>query len=203
MAAALFGIPLLTATNAFVLMTCFQDSFFQVEFPQPTRKQMVDVAPPGWKTVYGSTTMRVNFDASEWYTAGPSAPEAYKALFYDDKQHCTLKMLVAVSRVSAALYNSDSYPGSITDAELVRATKYCGRAEMAKRGFEQVRHRFADTTGAHANLRIHVERGVARAKRYRMCDEEVKLEEVDLADKIFRTCFLVSNNFFAPATFLS
>ena len=220
--AALFGIDHSEACRAYVSMINYMNMVLTREAEQPTREQLDRTMARGWETTYGTKKLAGIIDASEQYMCSPSCPQAYKTVFSSYKGRCTVKYLVEISPAGAGTYCSDGYPGRISDPELVRVSGYLKRAQRgdvyaADRGFEAVKHMLAalgadliaptfrfngqesltddearDST-MQANMRIHVERAIGRAKMFAACRKTLKIDEVDMADAVFRTCFLLGN----------
>lgn len=152
-ASFLFGIELSTATRKFVSMTSFQDEFWSAQFPKPSLEVIQATAPADFQHVYRTDAVVCIIDCKEIFTTTPSEPQAQRALWSDYKQHCTVKILSAITPAGAAVWCSDAYPGRITDTEIARVSGFVqwmnkGEAAAADRGFDQVSHLLAEK-GSH------------------------------------------------------
>ena len=96
-ASFLFGIELSTATRKFVSMTSFQDEFWSAQFPKPSLEVIQDTAPADFQHVYRTDAVVCIIDCKEIFTTTPSEPQAQRALWSDYKQHCTVKILSAIT----------------------------------------------------------------------------------------------------------
>lgn len=145
---------------------------------------------------------RAIIDCTEYYVQKPLRPAAQKATWSSYKHSNTLKQLIAITPSGAISFLSDVYSGSISDAAIVRESKFVDLVEetddiMADRGFN-IRHLLlpkkatlnipAFTHGkvlsskalkrsrGIAKVRIHVERAICRMKTFKILSGIIPLK---------------------------
>lgn len=145
---------------------------------------------------------RAIIDCTEYFVQKPLRPAAQKATWSSYKHSNTLKQLIAITPSGAISFLSDVYSGSISDAAIVRESKFVDLVEenddiMADRGFN-IRHLLlpkkatlnipAFTHGkvlsskalkrsrSIAKVRIHVERAICRMKTFKILSGIIPLK---------------------------
>lgn len=159
-------------------------------------------------------------DCTEFFIQTPSDPEAQKATWSKYKNHNTLKVLVGILKSGKVGFISLCYGGRISDKEITEVSGVVGKlwpgaAIMVDKGFhidELLKEHgmslvippFA-TTGQQftkeqlelnrliANARIHVERVIGEAKRYRMLSTEVPIILIPHYSKVVFVTFHLLN----------
>lgn len=141
-------------------------------------------------------------DCTEYYVQKPLRPSAQKATWSTYKNSNTFKQLVAITPCGTISFLSDVYSGSISDAAIVKESKFVDLVEenddiMADRGFN-IRHLLlpkkatlnipAFTHGkvlsskalkrsrSIARVRIHVERAIGRMKTFKILSGIIPLK---------------------------
>lgn len=145
---------------------------------------------------------RAIIDCTEYFVQKPLRPSAQKATWSTYKHSNTLKQLIAITPYGAISFLSDVYSGSISDAAIVKESKFVDLVEenddiMADRGFN-IRHLLlpkkatlnipAFTHGkvlsskalkrsrSIARVRIHVERAICRMKTFKILSGIIPLK---------------------------
>ena len=143
-----------------------------------------------------------------------------KATWSSYKHHNTLKVLVNISSTGHVCHVSPCYPGKISDGAITAKEKHSfsglwdGAMIMADKGFvvnesipegvelnmpakANAQAQFTDAQKAInasvASTRIHVERAIARAKKFKIIGDEISMDMLPYASKITRVCFYLTN----------
>ncbi|XP_062567657.1 uncharacterized protein LOC134229891 [Saccostrea cucullata] len=165
---------------------------------------------------------RIILDATEQPIHKPSNLEAHSKTWSSYKHKNTLKTMVGITPNGAVSYISPAYGGSASDRQIIeRSTllnqdKFDSRDSiMADRGI-LVQDLFANQNISVntptllkgksqlspedivrdrrvASKRIHVERVIGLAKRFKILKHELPMSKVPLASRIVYICFILSN----------
>ena len=154
------------------------------------------------------------------YLETPSSLEVQANLWSYYKHHCTSKFLVAITLNGAILWISSTYGGHTSDAYIVRNSGFLDLLEpyntvMADRGFKiksdftmkrcylaippsaakgtQMTKDDVSEINHVANVRIYVEKAIARLKWFRILKNEIPLLEMLLLDDIVIVCSTLCN----------
>ncbi|XP_014670846.1 PREDICTED: uncharacterized protein LOC106811658 [Priapulus caudatus] len=155
--------------------------------------------PPSFKGFKGVRTV---IDCTEFHVEQASNFERQGNLYSSYKGHGTYKVLIGVAPCGAVMYVSDAFEGSMSDVEIVKQSGFLdhlkrGDLVIADRGFtirELLGERGVDLnippflhgrdrltpdeeklTRQIARVRIHVERGIERIKKFRLLQKVIPL----------------------------
>ena len=186
----------------------------------PTREKIKESMPNSMKELFPST--RCIIDCAEFKVEVPSSLFTHKMLYSDYKSHTTVKVLVGIAPGGGFSFISSSYPGSISDKNIVVKSGFLnpelwepGDSVMADRGFTikeyfqplkvdliipsflDGRDQFSTDEVVHsqqiAHERIHVERMIQRLKSYHIFDRVIPLTMLGSLNQIITVCGLLSN----------
>jgi hypothetical protein len=189
--------------------------------PYPSYEAVQATLPPKWPRVLGNKRMRLILDATEVFMQTPSTKSGNRTTWSDYKHNNTAKFLVGVTPCGAIVFTSDGFGGSLNDVKLVEVSGLLfvledGDDVMADKGF-MIHHLMgvlgvgltvppkaytnqAQFTAAQmietervANMRIHVERAMARIKEFGILQKTIKISQVDLLTDIFTICACIGN----------
>ena len=165
--------------------------------------------PDVFKRLYPK--VRAIIDCTEIFVQTPSSLEAQALLWSDYKHSCTFKFQIAVTPYGAVSWVSPCYGGRTTHIHIVRNSGFLDVLEpydtvIADRGFKiktdltmkrcflaippsaagrtQMSSRDVKETSRVANLRIYVEKAIARIKCFAFLRNEISLLELPLVDDI-------------------
>lgn len=186
----------------------------------PSKGQIYATLPDAFKRTYPK--VRVIIDCSEVFVETPSSLEIGAYLWSDYKHHYTIKFLIAITPNGAISWVSPCYGGRTSDVFIVRDSGFLELLEpydtiMADRGFKiksdltmkrcylaippsaakgnQMISDEVAVTSKVANVRIFVEKAIARVKWFRILSTELTLLELPLVDDILITCSALVNLF--------
>lgn len=186
----------------------------------PSREQIAKLMPESMKEKYPN--VRCIIDCVEFKVETPSSLVLHKTMYSDYKSHTTVKTLVGIAPGGGFTFISNSYPGSISDKEIVVKSGFLnpnlweqGDTVMADRGFLiedylkplgvgleipdflKGREQFSvnETVNSQqiANERIHVERMIQRLKCYHIFDRVIPLNMFGSLNQIITVCAMLSN----------
>lgn len=184
----------------------------------PSKGQIFATLPDAFKRLYPK--VQTIIDCTEVFVETPNSLEVQALLWSEYKHHCTIKYLVAITPNGAISWVSPCYGGRTTDKYIVKDSGFLDILEpydtlMADRGFKikseltmkrcylaippsaakgtQMTHDDVMTTNRIANVRIFVEKAIARIKWYRILKREMSLLELPIADDIVITCCALVN----------
>ncbi|XP_061196051.1 uncharacterized protein LOC133204344 [Saccostrea echinata] len=165
---------------------------------------------------------RIILDATEQPIHKPSNLEAQSKTWSSYKHKNTLKTMVGITPNGAVSYISSAYGGSASDRQIIERSSLINEAKfdasdsiMADRGI-LVQDLFANQNVCVntptllkgksqlspedivrdrrvASKRIHVERVIGLAKRFKILKHELPMSKVPLASRIVYICFILSN----------
>ena len=188
--------------------------------PWPSRK-VIDVTMPACFAKYPST--RVIIDCMEMQVQQPSSLLQQSVTYSQYKRRNTFKVLVGISLRGLVTFLSPLWGGRVSDREitaqlrLVKDDKMLeeGDSVMADRGFDvedilarkkvrltvlprldgrpRLPEKDVEKTWRIAEVRIHVERSIGRARRYDILNSPIPLTISPIADEIVSVCFLLTN----------
>ncbi|CAH3184898.1 unnamed protein product [Porites lobata] len=186
----------------------------------PSKDQIVSSMPICFKDTYPST--RCIIDCTEIFVQVPSSLTTQSALYSHYKHHVTYKALVGISPSGAITFVSQLYPGSLSDKEIVSRCGILhpelwekGDSIMADRGFtiqelldplgvklnipafldgkEQLDKEDVVFSQTIASVRIHVERIIARIKKFKVLKTEIPLNMNGTINQIWTVACLLCN----------
>ena len=186
----------------------------------PSKDQIVSSTPMCFKDTYPST--RCIIDCTEIFVQVPSSLTTQSALYSHYKHHVTYKALVGISPSGAITFVSQLYPGSLSDKEIVSRCGILhpelwekGDSIMADRGFtiqelldplgvklnipafldgkEQLDKEDVVFSQTIASVRIHVERIIARIKKFKVLKTEIPLNMNGTINQIWTVACLLCN----------
>ena len=184
----------------------------------PSKGQIFATLPDAFKRLYPK--VRTVIDCTEVFVETPSSLEVQAILWSDYKHNCTIKFLVAITPNGAISWVSPCYGGRTSDVHIVRNSGFLDLLEpydtiMADRGFKiksdllmkrcflaippsaargtQMTQPDIRTTNRVANVRIFVEKAIARVKWFHILKREMSLLEMPLVDDIVITCCALVN----------
>lgn len=159
-------------------------------------------------------------DATEFFCETPSDPTGQQATWSPYKNHNTFKVLIGIRQSGEVAFVSLCYPGRISDKELTRQCKvfqelWPDAVIMVDKGFliddiaeaedihiirpamlaknSQLSSEDQQDTKSIANVRIHVERVIRKAKEMRMLSHEVRISSAKFYSKLVATAFFLTN----------
>ena len=175
----------------------------------PSKGEVFATLPEAFKKLYPKVFVIIY--CTEVYLETPSSLEVQANLWSYYKHHCTSKFLVAITLNGAILWISSTYGGHTSDAYIVRNSGFLDLLEpyntvMADRGFKiksdftmkrcylaippsaakgtQMTKDDVSEINHVANVRIYVEKAIARLKWFRILKNEIPLLEMPLLDDI-------------------
>ena len=184
----------------------------------PSKGQIYATLPDIFKRFYSK--VRVIIDCSEVFLETPSSLEVGAYLWSDYKHHYTFKFLIAITPNGAVSWISPCYGGRTSDVFIVRNSGFLNLLEpydtvMADRGFKiksdltmkryylaippsaakgnQISSDDVAVTSKVANIRIFVEKAIARVKWFRILSTEITMLELPLVDDILIICCALVN----------
>lgn len=186
----------------------------------PSEDIVQDFIPVNIAEKFPST--RVILDATEIPIQKPSDVYYQSVTWSNYKHRITIKAMIGVTPSGAVSYVSDAYGGSASDRMIIERSELLnkgmfekGDSIMADRGI-MVQDLFANNDvqvntptflkgksqlDAHevvhdrrvASKRIHVERVIGLAKRYKILKGELSHSKLQLGSRIIIDCFVLSN----------
>lgn len=186
----------------------------------PSKDQVISSMPACFKDTYPST--RCIIDCTEIFVQVPTSLITQSALYSHYKHHVTYKALVGISPSGAVTFVSQLYPGSLSDKEIVARCGILhpglwekGDSVMADRGFtiqelldplgvkvnipafldgkEQLDKEDVVMSQTIASVRIHVERVIARIKKFKVLKTEIPLNLNGTINQIWTVACLLCN----------
>ena len=168
----------------------------------PTKKQIQETMPSSFQKTYPST--RCIIDCTELFCQSPSSLAVQSCLYSQYKSHVTYKSLLGIAPSGAVIFISQLYDGSISGKEIVKRSGILskdlwdeGDSVMADRGFtiedelsniglrlnipaflggrDHLTKAEVKESQIIAAVRIHVERAIARIKKFRIIQNIIPL----------------------------
>ena len=166
--------------------------------------------------------VRCIIDCVEFKIETPSSLVLHKMMYSDYKSHTTVKTLVGIAPGGGFTFISNTYPGSISDKEIVVKSGFLnpnlweqGDIVMADRGFliedylkplgvgleipdflkgrDQFTIKETVKSQQIANEKIHVERMIQRLKCYHIFDRVLPINMLGSLNQKISVCALLSN----------
>ena len=164
--------------------------------------------------------VRTIIDCTEVFIETPSSLDVQAMCWSEYKHHTTIKFFVAISPSGLIMYVSPCYGGRASDKFIVKDSGFLNFLEpydhvMADRGFKirdelaplqvmltippsasnnmQMCGKDVKSTSRIANVRIYVEKAIARVKWYRILSSEMEIPCLALCDDIVTACCVFCN----------
>ena len=184
--------------------------------PCPPR-QLLNQTMPG--QFHRMRNLRFIIDCTEIHVESPSRMSAQSSLYSNYKHHTTVKFLVAISPTGLFTYVSDAWGERVSDREITQRSGFLellekGDLVLADKGFtvgdlvnkqgaflnippflvnKQFTVEEVHRTKIIAEVRIHVERAIGRAKEFHILDGVMPLNLKKMIGPIFKACCWLSN----------
>ncbi|XP_065675862.1 uncharacterized protein LOC136092071 [Hydra vulgaris] len=186
----------------------------------PSREQIDLTMPECFKRSYPKT--RCIIDCTELFCQIPSSLNIQSSMYSSYKSHVTYKGLLGISPSGAIIFVNQLYPGSVSDKEIVRRSRFLNKnlwdkddSVIADRGFT-IEEKLANTnvslnipsflegrnqftlaevkeSQTIASVRIHIERAIQRIKRYKIIRNEISLSLHGSVNQIWTIICLLTN----------
>ena len=206
-----FCISISTCGNLFERWTVFLYVNFSQLVQWPTREQIRATMPHSF--VHHFPRCRVIVDCTELFTRTPASLISQSLAYSHYKSNMTWKALIGITPNGVLSFVSDLWLGSISDQQIVLKSGLLdllekGDAILADKGFDMAKHtaergieliippkkkkanqmlaRDIILTRRIASLRIHVERYMARVKKFRILNNV--LSTTTKANEIWHVC---------------
>ncbi len=214
----LVGMPTTTYSKMFKTWIRFLALELRQLFPWPSRARIDHYMPLSFKNRYPNT--RVIIDCFEMTSQRPSSLMNQSVTYSNYKSRNTFKVLVGVTPHGAVSFLSNCWGGRVSDKELTIQSGLLdlllpGDMVMADRGFEiedelaaksctlnvppkRTKEGLLTSAGVEktrriAELRIHVERCIGRARNYDILNKTIPLAMATVQDDIVAVCFYLTN----------
>eukprot|EP00122_Pirum_gemmata_P012262 Pgem_evm1s11388 len=189
-------------------------------FYKITKRFIDDAMLPCFKNDDDYAHTALIIDATELFIETPTNEDFQKMTWSNYKHHNTVKLLITISSTGHVVHCSAAHGGHISDNDLTFVYKeifdvlWDGAGVMADKGFtieDILPHGIVlnlppfskkglpfsldekTKTKQIASTRIHVERAISRAKRFKILSDEVELHKLNYIDIVAQTCFLLTN----------
>ena len=186
----------------------------------PSEDIIQDFMPSNFAEKFPSTSVKL--DATEIPIEKPSDVNAQSVTWSNYKHRNTIKAMVGITPRGAVSYVSDAYGGSASDRMIIERSELLnkgmfqkGDSIMADRGiivqdlfanndvqvnipsFLKGKSQLDAQEVVHdrrvASKRIHIERVIGLAKRYKILKGELSHSKLQLGSRIIFICFVLSN----------
>lgn len=186
----------------------------------PSRDQINLSMPDCFKDTY--PTRRCIIDCTEIFAQVPSNLQTQSALYSSYKHHVTYKALIGICPAGSSIFISQLYPRSISDKEIVERCGILhselwenNDSVMADRGFtiadlltplgvklnipafldgrDQLERDEVVTSQKIAAVRIHVERAIARIKKFKVLKNDIPLNLNGSINQVWTNACLLCN----------
>ena len=186
----------------------------------PTKQQVLECMPLCFKETY--PTIRCIIDCTEVFVQVPSSLEGQSALYSSYKHHVTYKGLIGIAPSGVITFVSQLFPGSLSDKEITCRSGFLnpglwqqGDSVMADRGFtieenlkdlgvtlnmpafldgrDQLETDEVIECQSIASVRIHVERFITRAKKFKLLKSEIPLTMHGSINQVWTVACLLCN----------
>eukprot|EP00122_Pirum_gemmata_P004591 Pgem_evm1s4175 len=191
-----------------------------INFYKMTKRFIDDAMLPCFKNDDDYAHTALIIDATELFIETPTNEDFQKMTWSNYKHHNTVKLLITISSTGHVVHCSAAHGGHISDNDLTFVYKeifdvlWDGAGVMADKGFtieDILPHGIVlnlppfskkglpfsldekTKTKQIASTRIHVERAISRAKRFKILSDEVELHKLNYIDIVAQTCFLLTN----------
>ena len=212
------GLTEASYSRLFATWIPFLAAELKMLFPFPSRKMIDSWMPQTFRDRYPNT--RIIIDCYEVQCQRPSGLMNQSVTFSDYKSRNTFKVLVGCTPTGLVSFVSDVFGGRISDKDLTMRSGLVDLLEkgdmiMADRGFDiqeavaekgisvnvpprlgkrkQMPAVDVEKTRRIAELRIHVERCIGRARRFEMLNHTFPLTMYDLVSDINTVCLYLTN----------
>lgn len=184
----------------------------------PTRQDTRKSLPECFKKWFPK--VRCIIDCTEFFIETPSSLDVQAMCWSEYKHHCTIKVLISITPTGLISFVSDCYGGRASDKFIVQNSGFYNFIEpydqvMADRGFkikeDLLQHQASlsippskqgtlpmttgdvQETSRIANVRIFVEKAIARVKWFNILSNELEITCLSLCDDIVVTCCALCN----------
>lgn len=212
------GVSESTFSRLFSTWIPFLSKELKLLFPFPSRELINSWMPRTFRSRYPNT--RIIIDCFEIQCQRPSGLMNQSVTFSDYKSRNTFKVLIGCSPSGLVSFVSEAYGGRMSDKEVTMQSGLIDQLErgdmiMADRGFEiqelvategilvnvpprlggnkQMPGPDVEKTRRIAELRIHVERCIGRARRFEILNTVFPLNMSDHINYIVHVCCFLTN----------
>ena len=217
-AAARFHMPEASYSRLFTTWIIFLEKELTLLFPWPSRARIQFFMPAQFRRKFPCT--RVIIDATEIQLERPTSLMNKAVTYSNYKSRNTMKFLIGISPSGLVTFVSDAWGGRVSDKALTENSGLhekldSGDSVMADKGFDiedllaargvklnippklgkdaQLSGQKIESTRRIAEVRIHVERAIGRARNFSLLNSVFPVSMYDLASAIVRVCFLLTN----------